>query len=238
MKHNDMHRSAILERLRCVLDPELDESIVELGFVESLDLHDDEVEIRLRLPTAWCSPAFAWMMCEDSRREVLAVDGVRRVTVRLPDHVAGDQIEAAVNAGLSFDDAFPGESSGGLDGLRHEFLQRGFWKRQEQLVRRLLDAGRSSDQVAAMRIGDVDLRDADVRAYVERRAELGLSHSPDRPLVTDLDDRPVSPERFSEHLRRARTVRVALDAQAAFCCAVLEARQANSCRSPFVQLEG
>ena len=45
-----------------VTDPELDESIVELDYVDQIDIGDDDVTVHFTLPTAWCSPAFAWMI--------------------------------------------------------------------------------------------------------------------------------------------------------------------------------
>src|SRR5499427_5199530 len=86
--------TAILERLAQVLDPELDESILELGFVRSLALHSGHACVALRLPTSWCAVNFAYLMAEDVRRALLSVAGIDRVTVRLGDHCAAEEIEA------------------------------------------------------------------------------------------------------------------------------------------------
>jgi hypothetical protein len=51
--------SALLERLARVLDPELDESILDLGFVRSLELHSGHASVALRLPTSWCAVNFS-----------------------------------------------------------------------------------------------------------------------------------------------------------------------------------
>ena len=49
---------------RCVErvnDPELDESVAGLGFVETLTVgHEGQITIELRLPTYWCSPNFVF----------------------------------------------------------------------------------------------------------------------------------------------------------------------------------
>ena len=45
--------SAVLERLAQVPDPELDESILDLGFGRSLELHSGHARVALRLPTSW-----------------------------------------------------------------------------------------------------------------------------------------------------------------------------------------
>src|SRR5215470_6982168 len=89
--------SAVLERLGQVLDPELDESILDLGFVRSLELRSGHASVALRLPTSWCAVNFAYLMAEDIRRALLSVEGIGRVSVRLGDHCAAEEIETAVN---------------------------------------------------------------------------------------------------------------------------------------------
>jgi metal-sulfur cluster biosynthetic enzyme len=94
--------AVLLRRLSQVLDPELDQSIVDLGFVRSLQLRSGHAEVALRLPTSWCAVNFAYLMAEDVRNALLPLEGIRRVTVRLGDHCAAAEIEAAVNAGRPF----------------------------------------------------------------------------------------------------------------------------------------
>src|SRR3977135_1755930 len=89
--------AAIIERLAQVLDPELDESILDLGFVRSLQLRSGHASVVLQLPTSWCDVYFAYLMAEDVRGALLAVEGIRQVTIRLGDHCAAEEIEAAVN---------------------------------------------------------------------------------------------------------------------------------------------
>ena len=235
--------AAVWQRLRGVLDPELDESILDLGFVESLQLANGDLTLELRLPTTWCSPNFAYMMAEDIRNALLSIDHVRQVTVLLLDHFAAEQIEAGVNAGKPFQDAFPNEALGDLQELRVYFLQKGFLKRQERLLRSLRQAGLSFPEIAALHVGDletqgeacrirredgsllqVDVAQAATR-YLERRSQLGFDCSPTAVLVTDGCDNPIPADRMREHFVRARTVRVAQDANGAMCCALLDARQ-------------
>src|SRR5215472_2031644 len=110
--------TADLEQLAQVLDPELDESILDLGFVRSLELHSGHASVTLRLPTSWCAVNFAYLMAEDVRNALLGVEGIRRVTVSLGDHCAAAEIEAAVNDGRPFAEAFSGEAAGSLEALR------------------------------------------------------------------------------------------------------------------------
>jgi hypothetical protein len=66
------------------------------------------------------------------------------------------------------------------------------------------------------------------RRYLQRRGELGLDGSPTRPLITDLQDQPLTVERLEEYVTRARTVRLSLEANGALCRAVLAARQPHA----------
>ena len=238
--------AAILARLGQVLDPELDEPILDLGFVRSLRLHSGHASIALRLPTSWCAVNFAFLMAEDVRRALMSVEGISRVTVLLGDHCAAPEIEAAVNDGRPFVEAFPGEAAGSLEALRLTFLRKGFLGRQERLLRELRDAGCSMAAISALRLGEVSIADdaivirqpgcppleiesvAVLRRYLERRAELDLDCSPAAPLIVDLEGEPFSAERLQHHYEAIRTVRVALEANGSFCRALLSAQHRTS----------
>ena len=238
--------AAILARLGQVLDPELDEPILDLGFVRSLRLHSGHASIALRLPTSWCAVNFAFLMAEDVRRAVMSVEGISRVTVLLGDHCAAAEIEAAVNDGRLFAEAFPGEAAGSLETLRLTFLRKGFLSRQERLLRELRDAGCSMAAISALRLGEVSIADDAIvirqpgrppleiesvtvlLRYLERRAELDLDCSPAAPLIVDLEGEPFSAERLQHHYEAVRTVRVALEANGSFCRALLSAQHRTS----------
>jgi metal-sulfur cluster biosynthetic enzyme len=238
------HR-AILKRLENVLDPELDEPIVNLGFVRSARLDAGHAVVMLQLPTSWCAVNFAFMMAEDVRAALLAIEGVNEVTVRLGDHCAAEEIEAAVNGGRSFAQAFPGECGDSLDALRRNFWRKGFLARQERLLAALRGAGWSFAAISSLRLGDlavagestaarppdgapVAIGPADLlRRYVERRGELGLADHSDTPLIIDPDGAPLPAERLELYYRSVQTVRVSLEANGSFCRAVLATRGKN-----------
>ena len=243
---DSVDREVIFKRLERVLDPELDESILKLGFVKSIEVESDHLTIELHLPTYWCAPNFSYMMAEDTRRELLTVGGIHDVTVRLRDHFAAGTIEAGVNAGKSFSQAFPGEASEDLYQLSDLFLRKGYIRRQERLLQNLKNAGLSFEEIAARRIGDLyfkdeacqircndgricDVGEAEVaRQYFQRRAEMDLDCSPTAPLIIDSSGREVTAEQLEKYLIRARTVRVALQANGSFCAAVLAARKGKN----------
>lgn len=241
-----LDREVIFKRLEKVLDPELDEPILKLGFVKSIEAESDHLTIELHLPTYWCAPNFSYMMAEDTRRELLTVEGLGDVTVRLKDHFAAKTIEAGVNAGKSFSEAFPDETSENLCQLSDLFLRKGYIRRQERLLQNLKKASLSFEEIALLRISDLYVEDesyriqrndgricnvgeAEVaRQYFQRRAELNLDCSPTAPLIIDLRGREVTAEKLEKYLIRARTVRVALQANGSFCAAVLAARKGKN----------
>jgi metal-sulfur cluster biosynthetic enzyme len=236
--------TALLKRLDLVLDPELDESILQLGFVTSVQVRDSQAIVMLQLPTSWCAMNFAYIMADDVRRELLAVEGIQRVTVRLGDHCAADEIETAVNDGLPFATAFPDAGAADLAALRLTFLRKGFLVRQERLLSGLRAAGCSAAAICGLRLGDMSIRNGTVwaewsdvppveagpaealRRYLDRRGELGLDCALTAPLIVDADGEMLRAEQLERHYQDARMVRVALEANGSFCRAMLAARRA------------
>ena len=66
-------RERILEALSVVRDPELDESITSLGFVEGVEAEGGSVHVLLRLPTYWCAANFAYIMTADAKTALLSL---------------------------------------------------------------------------------------------------------------------------------------------------------------------
>ena len=215
-----IERKAVLDALSGVRDPELDEPVTDLGFVSDLRIGEDAVRVRLRLPTYFCAPNFAYLMVADAREAILSVPGVRRANVILDDHYASEEL----NAHDAFDAAFPGETVGpDLTELRTTFRRKSFVSRQEQLCRSLLADDRAPRDLARMSLGDVP-SSANFETYLDRREELGLDVSLEAPLVVDPDGRRVPEEAVVEHLRFARTVRVSIEGNAGLCRGLLEVR--------------
>ena len=217
----------VLGALSGVRDPELDEPITELGFVSDLEIEGEAVNIRLRLPTYFCAPNFAYLMVADAREAILSVPGVRWANVILDDHYASDEING-VNEGQGFDGAFPGETEGpNLGELRSIFQRKSFVSRQEKLCRTLLAGGRTPAEMVQMRVGDLPPTD-EAEKYLKRRAELGVDVSPGASLIVDPDGRRVPEEAVVEHLRFARTVRVSIEGNAGLCRGLLDVRYASA----------
>lgn len=240
--------TAILKRLDLVLDPELDESILQLGFVRSVQVRDSQAIVMLQLPTSWCAINFAYMMADDVRSALLAVETIQRVTVRLGDHCAAEEIEAAVNDGRPFATAFTGTDAADLSALRLTFLRKGFLVRQERLLRDLRAAGCSPAVICGLRLCDMSVQSGIVlaklpgaepveagpaealRRYLDRRAELGLDCAVTALLIVDTEGEKLSPEQLERHYQDARMVRVSLEANGSFCRAMLAGRRADAAK--------
>jgi metal-sulfur cluster biosynthetic enzyme len=187
--------------LASVRDPELDEPITDLGFVSSVEIGGDRVTVRLRLPTYFCAPNFAWMMVADAER---AIAPIARARVLLDDHFASEQVATT----SSFRDAFPGEADGELDELRSLFARKAFLARQHAVW----EAHHPST------LADVPADDP----YLRRRAELGLDMRPDAPFLVTPAGAPV--EDPDTHLKIARATRVSIEGNAGLCRGLLATR--------------
>jgi metal-sulfur cluster biosynthetic enzyme len=217
-------RAEVLGALSRVRDPELDEPITELAFVSELEIEGEVVAVRLRLPTYFCAPNFAYLMVADAKAAVLSVPGVRQARVVLDDHYASGEINGGVNEEKGFDGTFPGETeSPDLEELRNIFRRKSFVARQEKLCRALLAEGHRPEKLAEMRLGEVPSSET-FEKYQERRAELGLDVSPAAPLLVDPDGERVPKEAVIQHLRFARTVRVSIEGNAELCRGLLATR--------------
>jgi metal-sulfur cluster biosynthetic enzyme len=214
----------ILGALSGVRDPELDEPITDLKFVADLRVAEDVVDVRLRLPTPFCAPNFAYLMVADAREAVLSVPGVQRARVTLDDHHASSEINAGMADERGFEGTFPGNTEGeSLDELRTIFRRKAFISRQEKLCRTLLAAGYSAAELAQTQLGEVPASEAKEK-YLSRREEFGLDVSAEAPLVVDPDGNQIPKDAVVEHLRFARITRVSIEGNAGMCRGLLATR--------------
>jgi metal-sulfur cluster biosynthetic enzyme len=221
----DNWRSLLLDALETVRDPELDEPITSLGFVSSCAVSaDGDAEVRLRLPTYFCAPNFAYLMVADAYDAVSGVPGVRSAVVVLEDHFASDAINGGVAARAGFAQSFDGEAVGELEGLRADFLRKAVMAGTDQVCRPLLAAGKDPAALLAMTLGEVPPSRALTRLR-ERRAELGFPASDDAPLVIDpVTGSPVGLAALPLHLRKAKLTRISIEANAGICRGMLRVR--------------
>ncbi|MFP4627289.1 MAG: iron-sulfur cluster assembly protein [Natronomonas sp.] len=238
-----LDRDAIRDRLDRVQDPELDRSIVELQYVEHINIDDGAVTVTFVLPTAWCSPAFAWMMAAGIRDEVGALSSVSSVTVRLSDHMHGDEITTGINSEQSFEAVFE-DADDGINSVRRKLDTKARFARQYSAIRTLLEAGLDIDQITTLLRGDIDLgyssdlaavslRNGAVRVtapreplaeYLEKARETGLVTDVTDRLFADRKGDPLNPENVESVLRDSRLAASNIEGQATICASLHETR--------------
>ena len=222
------HEREVLEALGTVRDPELDEPVTSLGFVTSCAVSADGVaDVRLRLPTYFCAPNFAWLMVADAYDAVSAVPGVRQAQIELEDHFASAEINRGVAARAGFVQSFDGLAETELDELRTDFVRKAMLAATDRVCRPLVAAGRTPDELAVLTLGDVP-QSPDRERLRARRAELGLPAGDDAPLLVDpLRGEAVGVQALPLHLRRARLTGIGMQANAAVCRGMLRERYAT-----------
>jgi metal-sulfur cluster biosynthetic enzyme len=215
----------VLTALATVRDPELDEPVTALGFVASCTVSPDgEARVRLRLPTYFCAPNFAYLMVADAYDAVTSVPGVRSAEVVLEDHFASDAINGGVAARAGFVASFAGEAVAELDELRAAFLRKAVLAGTDHVCRPLLAGGTSPAALRLMTLGDVP-PSPELDRLRRRRADLGLPAGDDAPLLIDPSTgEPVADEAVPLHLRRARVTRTGIEANTSICSGMFRFR--------------
>ena len=166
MPPNESRVAEARAALAAVTDPELDQSVVELGFIADVGVAGSCVAVAF-----WCSAGFAWIMAEDLRAALLGLAWVEEADVRLVDHFAAGRINAGVAAGRGFRSAFGDEAAGDLAALRETFRRKAFLGRMAALIEALRADGMSDAAIVALTLGH--LAKAPVAAvFVARYREL------------------------------------------------------------------
>lgn len=228
-----------MDRLDRVEDPELARSIVDLEYIDSVEIDDDRVHVRFTLPTAWCSPAFVWMMATDARDETEALDWVREARIELCDHMHDEEITTGVNERNTFAETFP-DAEGGVAEVRAALADKARVSRQREAIETLRAGGLAPDQIVALERSDVSLSDETAHVsldglsvvvdrepideYLRRAAESGDVTEPNDTLFLTPESEPIPPDRLDVVQKRSRLAGVNMDGQGAVCDALHEAR--------------
>jgi len=216
--------------LGAVLDPELDESVVSLGFVDKVTVDGAAVAVTFRLPTAWCSLNFAWIMAEDMREALRRIDWVEQADIRLVDHFAAERINAGIADGHGFADAFGAEAGGDLSALRQTFRRKAFLGRMSKLIEALRRAGHDDAAILALTVHTLgELKtDASLAAAVERylalRDAFGGPAGADEPAFRTAEGAVIDPTRLTDLLRDIRMTRRGVEINGEMCRVMLKAR--------------
>lgn len=222
----DPHLADVWACLDRVMDPELDEPITDMGFVEAVSkTAPSEVTVQFRLPTYWCSPNFAFLMAEGIKREVEVLPWVQRVIVRLEDHMAAEEMNAAVNAGGAFADAFS-ELRGGedLSALREQFDRKAFQRRQEVVIKALIAIGLPVSSVLSITLAglqDVVFEDTEASRQKGRYLDLlctkELAPGPGDLAILGYDGTAITEHGFKPYMDLLRSVRINMEFSGSLC---------------------
>ncbi|AEH36100.1 iron-sulfur cluster assembly protein [Halopiger xanaduensis] len=248
-------RAAVRDRLDRVTDPELDRSIVELEYIDAIEIDGDRVTVEFTLPTAWCSPAFAWMMAVDARDEVESLPAVEEARIVLDEHMHAEEINRGVNERRSFAESFP-DADGDVEAVRADLDEKARVARQYDAVETLLEAGLEPETIVDLRPADLEryeLEGADdggagaeaeriaiyvqdrtvavtvpaapIDRYLEKARETGALAAPTEPLFRTPDGEPIDLESFDLVHRRGRLAQVNMSSQGGICDGLREARE-------------
>ena len=230
----ELHSSCeqdIWNALAPVTDPELDESVTELGFVTAVDVDGSDVTVEFHLPTFWCAANFAWLMASDMRTAVISVPWVKSVKIILLEHMFSDTINRGVASGVSFQETFGDEANGELDKLREKFRRKAFQQRQELLLRHLLSLDYSAEQLINLSFDSLStlvLVAADSQRLLSRYLDLRqqwpcADELSDRAFIT-VDSEALVQSRFDEYLVELRGIRINTQFNGEICRGLLRAR--------------
>jgi metal-sulfur cluster biosynthetic enzyme len=222
----DIRVAEAFEALGAVVDPELDQPITDLDFVQSLTVSEDgDVVAHLRLPTSFCAPNFAYLMASDAKDVLTQLYWTSGVTVELDDH----HDSAIINAGLAADAGYRGtfahEAEDDLEDLRTIFLRKAHVAAMERCLTAVMraDTTREMTEMGSVVLGELP-DDETTHALLKRRRTLGLPTTPDSLVMVDHDGNPYTAIDVPLALRRARSTRISIDGNAHFCRGLLRTR--------------
>jgi metal-sulfur cluster biosynthetic enzyme len=223
-------RDQVWARLATVMDPELDESVTELNFVTHADVDaGNRVHIGFRLPTYWCAANFSYLMADDMRRAVAALDWVEGVEVTLGEHMYADKINAGLAQGRSFQETFGEEADGDVEEVRQSFLVKAFQRRQYAILNYLVAACHSSDALVAMTMAELEALELDAEGarlrqrYFDRRGVVGPA-PPDAQAFVVSDGSKLTGDGLTKYLSGLRRIGVNAEFNGALCRGLLAVR--------------
>ncbi|MGW4332124.1 iron-sulfur cluster assembly protein [Rhodococcus koreensis] len=218
----------VLMALSTVTDPELDEPITDLGFVRSVTLDDDGVTVHLRLPTAFCSPNFAYLMASDSLDALRLIEDIGEARVLLDDHHDSDKINAGLAADAGYVGTFGSEAEDSLHELRRTFRSKAHAAAMERCVEaHLKTTDLGVNEIYRLTLSDLASGKSKA-ALLRRRIGIGLSICPASRVFVDDDGKRIPPESVPLRLRFAKSVRISMEGNAHFCRGLLATRYADT----------
>ncbi|QGZ58784.1 iron-sulfur cluster assembly protein [Paraburkholderia acidiphila] len=243
----------VWSRLATVADPELDESVTELGFVTTVEVEGGSVSVGFRLPTYWCAANFAYLMADDMRRAITSLPWVTNITITLDEHMYAAEINRGVAAGRSFQQTFGSEANGEVEDVRRIFLVKAFQRRQEVLLSWLLEQGNAPAKLVRLNVAQLlelaaeSLDDGKTqrlvtryfdRRFVAGRCAVAEAEQGAALAFVDAKGEALIADELGAYLRALRRVGVNAEFNGALCRGLLAARYGEGCASaPAIEIK-
>lgn len=224
------------ELWRClegVNDPELDEPVTDMGFVERAEIDaDGRVTVGFRLPTYWCSPNFAFLMLDDIRKALDGLSWSPDHHISLHDHMFAEEVNRGIAEGKGFAEIFGSLSEDcELDELREKFRLKAFKRRQEAVILDLKELGIADSEIVRMTLAMFDAiicgseqagrRKARYRqALLQRWPDLGAREQ----VIVDYNGDRIAREALPAYLADLRSVRINMEFNGALCRGLKQTR--------------
>ena len=230
----DARTAQVWAQISKVIDPELDESVVDLGFVHHVSVSEEnEVHVGFRLPTYWCAANFSFLMADDIRRAVGSLPWSRGVNVVLDEHMYADQINNGLSKGLSFEQTFGEEADGDLEELRLVFLIKAFQRRQLALLDHMTLLGYPPDVLVKMTVSELKAAPLDdagrrlVERYLDRFGVVRPAELDSIAFVTE-DGSELTRDVLQKHVSRLKSVDLNAEFNSMICRGLLAGRYGNT----------
>ena len=231
--HTINEYNEVIDCLKSVYDPELDESIIDLDFVSKIEVNSyGLVNIELRLPTYFCSANFAWIMCYDAKKAIENLPWVKTAHVELVDHFVMKKVNIGLENNQSFADIFGTKKELDLNQLRRKFEEKAFLNRQSMLIQFLREKKISDSQILSITFKEITslarkFQDSHFNKNLERYRDL---HKRVLPLNTDqfaflgLDGRKIKENNICDYLRILRRTTGSITANSEMCKILMKER--------------
>lgn len=230
---SESRRRELRRQLERVNDPELDEPVTEMGFIERAEIDPSgHVEVNFRLPTYWCSPNFAFLMLEDIRTALEALSWKPTFRITLQDHMFAEEVNKGIAEGRGFAEIFDALAEKvDLEALREKFRVKAFKRRQEAVILDLKAFGIADNEIVRMSLAVFDALVAgndQARRNRARYREVLLARWPDLgprdPVMVDDGRSRIEVDRLAAHLAELRSVRINMEFNGALCRGLKQTR--------------
>ncbi|MFB2550493.1 iron-sulfur cluster assembly protein [Ensifer soli] len=220
---DERRRRELWRQLATVNDPELDEAVTEMGFIDRAEIDGSgAVAVDFRLPTYWCSPNFAFLMLEDLRNALAALSWQPSFRITLHDHMFAEEVNKGIAEGRGFSEIFGAlAEKADLEALREKFRRKAFQRRQEAVILALRAAGLSDEAVVGLTLAGLDaVRGVDGTVVARYREIVRIrfpQRTPEEAAIVDLDGGAVDAAGLVAHLADLRSVRINMEFNGALC---------------------